>query len=128
VLGSLRSMADHMRSAVETGDLDAYYQMAAAFHDALVAGSGNRILGRLHAQIRLQLRRYQMFMSGVPDSPTQSILEHDQLLACIREGRVDEAGRLAREHIRALVLRFRALDAQTPGRTHPATQMEETPR
>lgn len=128
VLGSLRSMADHMRSAVETGDLDAYYQMAAAFHDALVAGSGNRILGRLHAQIRLQLRRYQMFMSGVPDSPTQSILEHDQLLACIREGRVDEAGRLAREHIRALVLRFRALDAQAPGPTHPETHMERTPR
>src|SRR5690606_18123486 len=128
VLQALATHGDAMRAAVDAGNLDAYYRLAASFHDALVTGSGNRILGRLHAQIRLQLRRYQMVMSGVPDSPTQSILEHDQLLACIREGRADEAGRLAREHIRALVLRFRALDAQAPGPTHPETHMERTPR
>ena len=128
VLQSLQAMGDQMRSAVEAGDLDAYYRLAAAFHDALVAGSGNRILGRLHAQIRLQLRRYQMVMSGVPDSPTQSILEHDQLLACIRDGRADDAGRLAREHIRALVLRFRALDGQAQDPAHPQTRTEETHR
>lgn len=128
VLDALQAMEDEMRASVNAGDLDAYYLLAAAFHDTLVAGSGNRILGRLHAQIRLQLRRYQMVMSGVPDSPAQSILEHDELLGHIRDGRADDAGRLAREHIRALVMRFRAIDGRAPGPSHPETRMEDSSR
>lgn len=128
VMRALQAMGDEMRVAVEAGDLDAYYRLAAAFHDALVAGSGNGILGRLHAQIRLQLRRYQMVMSGVPDSPAQSILEHDALLACIRQGRADDAGQLAREHIRALIRRFRAIDEKAPDPAHRQARTEDDPR
>jgi DNA-binding GntR family transcriptional regulator len=128
VLQALATHGDAMRAAVDAGNLDAYYRLAASFHDALVTGSGNRILGRLHAQIRLQLRRYQMVMSGVPDSPSQSILEHDRLLASIRDGRADEAASLARAHIRALVDRFRALDGQGPEPAHSTPGIKESDR
>lgn len=128
VLRSLETMSKAMRTSVATGDLDTYYRLAADFHDTLVAGSGNRILGRVHSQIRLQLRRYQMMMSGVPDSPARSIDEHDRLLACIGAGRIEEAGQLAREHIRELVIRFSAADTPIPGRERPCSDMEEASR
>jgi len=130
VLKGLTAMAADRRSAVESGDLDRYYRLVASFHDALVAGSGNRMLSRMYGLIRMRLRRYQMAMTAIPDSPAQSIAEHGRILRRIRAGKAEEAARLTRDHVRALVRRFQARDhpeaepakapaAPAPGRAEP---------
>ena len=119
---TLARMSTEMRAAIDAEDLNGYYRLAASFHDTLIAASGNRILERFYSQIRFQLRRYQLAMSGVPDSPLQSIGEHEALLACIRDGHVEEAVRLAREHVRALVVRFREIDQSVTTSPQPEPQ------
>lgn len=102
----LSGMVAAMKTAVRAHDLDAYYELAAAFHDALVAASGNGILVRLYSQIKRQLRRYQAAMARLPESPTKSIAEHEAIIRRLDAGDRDGAAAAARQHVTALVERF----------------------
>lgn len=108
VLAELRQLILEMRTAVAHDDLDRYYLLAAAFHDVLVAGSANQTLIRLYGVIKLQLRRYQAAMAGVPRLAPHSIEEHEGIVIAIRDGDAPTATRLARSHIEDLITRFLA--------------------
>lgn len=105
-LERLDAIVAEMKVAVRKGEREAYFRLAAAFHDALIAGSGNALLVRLYDQIRLNLRRYQAAMSEVPESPAQSIREHEKIVAAARAGEAEVAAHAAENHIAALVRRF----------------------
>lgn len=108
LMQQLLNMVADMKSAVRRRRLEAYYTLAAAFHDVLVAAGGGSVIGRFYGQIRRQLRRYQAVMSRLPESPRRSILEHGQILAAIRARDATRARRAAQRHVDALVTRYRA--------------------
>lgn len=107
LMTKLEAMVEDMKSAVRRRRLEAYYALAAAFHDTLVASGGGTVLQRLYGQIRRQLRRYQAIMARLPESPSRSIREHEQILAAIRAGNSARAARAAQRHVGALVDRYR---------------------
>lgn len=105
-LEALDSMVAAMKSAMRKRAHQHYLLLAASFHDTLVAQCGNGLLQQLYAQIRLNLRRYQAVMAELPDSPAQSIREHELILAAIRSGDAASAAHAAERHVAALVARF----------------------
>ncbi len=102
-LETMRSAIADMRRAVSASDLEAYYALAARFHDLLLAASGNSVLVRTWDQIRMQLRRYQAAMSRLPELPARSIREHERIVKAIRERDGESARRSAQEHIANVV-------------------------
>lgn len=113
-LDALDAMVAAMKAAVRRRAHDQYLALAASFHDTLVAQSGNRLLRHLYAQIRLNLRRYQAVMAELPESPAQSIREHEVILAAIRSGDAATAAQAAERHVAALVERFEQSRRPTP--------------
>ncbi len=105
-LQELDTMISHMKLALKQSATQDYLALAEHFHDTLVAQCGNRLLKKLYDQIRLNIRRYQSVMAQLPDSPKQSIKEHEQIVAAIRAGDSDKASAQASAHITALVNRF----------------------
>lgn len=105
-LDALDAMVADMKSAVRKRLHDDYLVLAASFHDTLVAQCGNGLLQQLYAQIRLNLRRYQAVMAKLPESPAQSIREHESILAAIRSGDAAMASQAAEHHVALLVQRF----------------------
>ena len=105
-LEALDAMVAEMKVAVRRRAHDQYLVLAARFHDTLVAQCGNVLLQQLYAQIRLNLRRYQAVMAELPESPAQSIREHEAILAAIRSGDAAAATQAAEHHVTLLVERF----------------------
>ena len=121
-LDTLEAMVVDMKSAVRRRAHDVYLDLAARFHDTLVAQCGNDLLQQLYAQIRLNLRRYQAVMSELPESPAQSIREHEAILAAIRAGDVAGAMQAAESHVSALIARFEQSRRPAPARKAARTQ------
>lgn len=111
---ALAAMVGEMKSAVRRRDHQGYLALAARFHDTLVAQCGNGLLAQLYAQIRLNLRRYQAVMAELPESPAQSIREHELILDAIRAGDAAAAAAAAEHHVQQLVRRFEHSRRQAP--------------
>jgi DNA-binding GntR family transcriptional regulator len=101
--GALAAQIGRMREIVAAGDLEGYGRLAAAFHEALVAVGGNRLLAGMYAQIRTRLRRYQSAMARVPQLPETSIAEHHAIVDAIAAGDAERAAALATLHLESLV-------------------------
>lgn len=101
--GALAALIGRMREIVAAGDLEGYGRLAAAFHEALVAAGGNRLLAGMYAQIRTRLRRYQSAMAHVPQLPETSIAEHHAIVEAIAAGDAERAAALATLHLESLV-------------------------
>lgn len=107
----LRNLVGRMRQAVGGGDMAAYGDLAAEFHEALVAAAGNETLAGMYAQIRARLRRYQVAMSRVPHLPETSIAEHEAIIDAVDAGNAAAAGERANTHLDSLVGQFAGLPA-----------------
>ena len=107
VVVRLERIIDGMKASVSEHRLENYYGLAGEFHEVLVGGCGNSILVRQYDQIKRQLRRYQAAMSRLPESAEQSIVEHGAIVKAIRAGEGRAAAQAAREHIEALIHRYR---------------------
>lgn len=106
-LQEMRQLVARMGAAIRSGDTVAYYQGAARFHDAVVEAAGNGSLARLHSQIKVKFRRYQMALSSVAEFPARSNQEHARLVKAIAERDPASAAGHAAEHVEALVQRYR---------------------
>jgi DNA-binding GntR family transcriptional regulator len=118
-LDALDEMVADMKSAVRKRQRGDYLVLASGFHDTLVAQCGNGLLQQLYAQIRLNLRRYQAVMVQLPESPAQSIREHEAILAAIRAGDAAAASRAAEHHLALLVARFEQSRSPPPSPHKP---------
>lgn len=128
VLDALADLIADMKRAVRAGRRDEYARLAARFHDLTVAECGNRLIAQLYSRIRTNLRRYQVLMADLPDSPAKSIREHEALLAAIRSGKSQTAARAAGKHVDELVRRFehnRAAEGTGAARTVPRSSKKE---
>lgn len=87
----------------ETGleqGLDRWAEADAAFHHALVAGSGNRRLARAAATVTELLDRTRVLTVTLRPRPTPSAADHHAVIRAIRDGDAEAAGAAARGHRR----------------------------
>ncbi|GGO84610.1 GntR family transcriptional regulator [Wenjunlia tyrosinilytica] len=83
-----------------SGDLSGFAAADRAFHAAIVATAGNRILEQLYDQLRdRQLRMGVAVMNAEPDRVNKNIAEHTEILEALRGGCPDKAAALVHRHV-----------------------------
>jgi DNA-binding GntR family transcriptional regulator len=97
-LASVRAAADDAAAATAAAQLREAVEHNRSFHQRIAELAGNPIalstLDRLWDQILVSTLQ----SLAAPARPAQVAAQHDQLLAAIADGRVVEAGRIARQH------------------------------
>ena len=96
---ALRSLADEIGGAVESGDVDAYLERDREFHRAFVGLLGNKLMTELVMNLRDNMRLYGITSDLGRERQRASVREHHQLLALVETGDADAIGPLMRHHI-----------------------------
>ena len=106
-LSPLHRLNAEMENCIAAGDIDAYNNVANAFHGAIVTAAGNGLLRDAYDRVKARFRRYQTVMANIPHLPPRSVSEHEQILVAMENGDASAARDLAEEHIRDLVAAYR---------------------
>lgn len=102
----LRQQIKEMRTAVNDGNHDVYFDVAVHFHQQIMAGCSNTLLLTLYEQVKPRFQRYQSLLAWLPESPSQSIEEHSKIVKAIADGDPDAAEKEIQRHLERLIARF----------------------
>ncbi len=94
-LARLAELATRAREALEAGDTEAMSRANSAFHDGLVALSGNALLGSMLEPLHGRLA----WLFRLNLEPERVCGEHEALHAAIVDGDTERATELARRHV-----------------------------
>ena len=99
-VAALREHLDAMKDALAAHDADAYARINVAFHDAIVAESGN---GKLHDTYRRLVGELSLFrraaLSAHTDAMQQSLAEHRAIVTALASRDPARAEALMRAHV-----------------------------
>lgn len=130
---SLRDMSTALaeaRTALARAAFEPWHQASLRFHNSIVALSGNNYLIRLYDELKISLRRYQIFLIGIPLQPLRSQRDHEAILSALKAGNTDLALERLIAHIKGLeqvlLQAIRELADQTQG-TLPAEPASAQP-
>jgi phosphonate utilization transcriptional regulator len=99
-LAVLRDWVDAMRAAVEARDHDAYGRANVAFHDSLVAASGNLKLYETYRRLVSELSLFRRAALVVhADAMHHSLAEHRAILTALASRDADHAATLMHAHV-----------------------------
>ena len=98
-IAPLRKAVDEARAALRVDAFEPWHRASLQFHDGLVALAANRHLARLHEELKVSLRRYQISIIRLPGQPERSQAEHESILDALEQRRVDQGVALVTAHI-----------------------------
>ena len=98
-IAPLRKAVDEARAALRADAFEPWHRASLRFHDGLVALAANRHLARLHEELKVSLRRYQIAIIRLPGQPERSQAEHESILDALEQRRVDQGVALVTAHI-----------------------------
>ena len=98
-IAPLRKAVDEARAALRADAFEPWHRASLRFHDGLVALAANRHLARLHEELKVSLRRYQISIIRLPGQPERSQAEHESILDALEQRRVDQGVVLVTAHI-----------------------------
>jgi DNA-binding GntR family transcriptional regulator len=119
-LDAMEQLVEEMAELADEGDVQAFFDANAAFHQRFFAASGNGMLAGLYRQIRGQIDRHRLRSLELRGELSRSVAEHREILSAARARDVERAVTLASEHIRVPQLRLLVEDyelAASDGRT-----------
>jgi DNA-binding GntR family transcriptional regulator len=99
VLAPLRAAVEEARAALAAEAQEQWHQTSLRFHDGLVALAANRHLTRLHEELKISLRRYQISLIGLPGQPERWQAEHEAILDALEQGKVERGADLVAAHV-----------------------------
>lgn len=91
----IEQMAEHARG----DDMEAFFEVNAAFHGAFVEASGNRKLIEFYGRLMAQMGPYRRPSARLRGNVEQSIAEHRAIAAAARERDAERAVAMLRRHI-----------------------------
>ncbi len=83
----------------EAHDLDGYYALNRAFHDAIYDGSHNDVLREMARSLFARLAPYRRYQLNHPRRIEGSYAEHGEVLAAIQAADPDQAQAAMRKHL-----------------------------
>ena len=96
-LAALQASVDAMRAAARDGDVPGVIEHSVAFHSAIMAAAGNRLLYNIWLSLRIETRTtVTMLVEGL-DLP-EIAESHQPIVDAIATGDAERAARVAREH------------------------------
>lgn len=99
-LAVLRDWLDAMRAALDAQDHDAYARANVAFHDALVAASGNLKLYETYRRLVCELSLFRRAALVVhADAMERSLAEHRAILTALASREPEQAAALMHAHV-----------------------------
>lgn len=98
-LARLRDLHEQMVEHAARGEVNAFFDANAGFHDVFVSASGNRKLAEMYRLLFDQMGRYLARSLALRGSLAKSIAEHSAILEAVEAGNVDVATRLLADHI-----------------------------
>ncbi|OAJ54707.1 phosphonate utilization associated transcriptional regulator [Paraburkholderia ginsengiterrae] len=99
-LAGLREWLDAMREALDANDHDAYTRANVAFHDAIVAGSGNLKLYETYRRLVSELSLFRRAALVVhADAMERSLAEHRAILTALASRDAEHAAALMHAHV-----------------------------
>jgi len=98
-IDELDAMVARMDEAAEANDMGFYYPLNLEFHGRIVHIAGNHKLMELWPLLEGALHLYRSRSFLLPGSLRASNYDHRAIVAALREGNADGAGRLLSEHI-----------------------------
>ncbi|HET8921388.1 MAG TPA: SpoIIE family protein phosphatase [Candidatus Acidoferrum sp.] len=108
----LEKELEGMRSAVATGDLDAYAEHDAKFHKCILKASGNTILRHVWDTLAFDVRIRITIEKLAKDLP-EAVDSHQPIIDALKKGRGKEASLLLRNHIETFVEYLKKLDSDS---------------
>ena len=98
-LDRLDERIERMEQDAAAGDVEAFFEANASFHEALIEGSGNRKLVEVYRRLMAQMRPYRRPSARLRGSLEQSVAEHRQIVAAVRDRDVERAVDMLVRHI-----------------------------
>ena len=98
-IAEMESLVERMEAAAAADDMGGYYPLNIEFHTRLVAIADNHKLTELWPMLENALHLYRTRSFILPGSLRASNYDHRAIVAALREGDADGAGRLLSEHI-----------------------------
>lgn len=96
-LAALQSLVDDMRAAAAAGEVPGVIDHSVAFHTAIMAAAGNRLLLNIWLSLRIETRTTITMLA--PGLDLSEIAEsHQPIVDAIASGDSERAARVAREH------------------------------
>jgi DNA-binding GntR family transcriptional regulator len=81
------------------GDVEAFFEENAVFHQALVEGSQNRKLVEVYRRLIAQMGPYRRPSARLRGNLEQSVAEHGEIIAALRDRDVERAVAMIMQHI-----------------------------
>jgi serine phosphatase RsbU (regulator of sigma subunit) len=110
--GELEKELDGMRSAMTTGDLDAFAEHDVKFHKCILKASGNTILQRVWDTLAFDVRIRIAVGELAKDLP-DLVASHQPIIDALKNGRGKEASLLLRNHVETLMEYLRKSDSES---------------
>ena len=95
----LQELVDDQARRAELGNVEAFFLANAAFHELIVAASGNRTLEEMHRQLVGHMGRYRMRSLALRGTLKRSVGEHRAIVRAIRARDGEKAAKLLGDHI-----------------------------
>jgi DNA-binding GntR family transcriptional regulator len=96
----LGELVEEQARHADRGNVEAFFEANAAFHDLIVEASGNETLQDMYRQLMRHMGRYRMRSLALRGTLRRSVVEHRAILRAVRGRDADKAMRLLVEHIR----------------------------
>lgn len=95
----LSAMVEEAGLLCEAHDLDGYYAVNRAFHDAVYDGSHNEVLKEMARSLFARLAPYRRYQLNHPGRIDGSLAEHAAVVAAIQAADPDRAQAVMRKHV-----------------------------
>jgi DNA-binding GntR family transcriptional regulator len=98
-LDALGDRIETMSSRAAEGDVDGFFDANAAFHEAFVEASQNRMLIEVYHRLMAQMGPYRRPSARLRGNFERSVAEHREILAAARMRDVETAVAMLRRHV-----------------------------
>ncbi len=95
----LTGLHDRAERMCKARDLDEYYQVNRAFHDAIYHGSHNEVLQEMARSLYARLAPYRRYQLNHPQRVDGSFAEHGEVIAAIQASDPERAQAAMRKHV-----------------------------
>jgi DNA-binding GntR family transcriptional regulator len=99
-LSEIRRLHTGMKKAAATRDAATYYRLNDEFHRAIVVGSGNKTLMKMHERIMWHVHRARHRANEYERLSEDAAEHHDRIVRHILAGDAVAAAQATREHLR----------------------------
>jgi DNA-binding GntR family transcriptional regulator len=100
---ALQALVDEMATAVAAGDALAYSKLNRRLHRSLCTIARHRVADELVANLRNRAAHHQFRLALVPGRPTESLGQHQAIVAAVMAGDGDAAEAAMRDHLASVI-------------------------